>query len=132
MLARGHHEEPMHDSVKGRRRFYPASVLILLFLIGGTGYRAFFSWRTSADRVGEVRAGVDPNVAPWWELALLPRLGPAVAWEVVSHRAKLLEGKVHEACAFESPSDLASVRGIGPKMLLHLGPHLRFDSCSSP
>ena len=29
---------------------------------------------------------IDPNTAPWWELALLPRIGMATAFDIIQYR----------------------------------------------
>ncbi|MHC4698026.1 MAG: ComEA family DNA-binding protein [Planctomycetota bacterium] len=65
-------------------------------------------------------SGVDPNVAPWWELTVLPRVGETLARAIVEHR----EG-CQNSPAFVHPSDLQAVRGIGPKTAQRVAPYIR-------
>ena len=77
-----------------------------------------------------VRANaVNPNDAPWWELTVLPEVGPALARQIVDYREKRrssAEASSNEV-VFRSASDLDAVRGIGPKTIARLAPHLCFD-----
>lgn len=63
-----------------------------------------------------VRFQVDINAAEWPELAQLPRIGPALARRIVEYR------QTHGP--FQEPEDLLEVRGIGPKTLEAIRPHL--------
>ncbi len=80
-----------------------------------------------------VLSTIDPNAAPWYELSLLPRIGPSLAWEIVDHREAICRDRAdgatgERACrAFNSPADLDAVRGIGPVTLQRIGPFLRFE-----
>lgn len=68
---------------------------------------------------------VNPNSAPWYELALLPRVGEAKARAVVRCRdARMRDGI---GPAFARPVDLTEVRGIGPKTVERMAKELRFD-----
>lgn len=66
---------------------------------------------------------INPNVAPWWELAVLPRIGETMARRVVSYR----EAAKESGPVFRRDADLTQVHGIGPKTLARVGRHLRFD-----
>jgi DNA uptake protein ComE-like DNA-binding protein len=72
-----------------------------------------------------VREGVDPNVAPWWDLTLLPDVGPTTAKAIVDLRNKTTPPAYHAAI------DLTRVKGIGPRTIQHFGPYLRFDQETS-
>lgn len=70
---------------------------------------------------------VNPNNAPWWELTILPEIGPALAREIVAYRE--LQRTVKDTCGdvvFKSLGDLDGVRGIGPKTIARLAPYLTF------
>ena len=67
-------------------------------------------------------AGIDPNRAPWWELTELPRVGEITARKIVAEREK--------GGAFAAASDIARVRGIGPKTVARISPHLQFAGAS--
>jgi hypothetical protein len=67
-----------------------------------------------------VRSTIDPNQAPWWELAALPGIGPTKAKRIVRYR----EGQPDSARAFLQPNDLARVHGIGPKTVGGAAPWL--------
>lgn len=73
-------------------------------------------------------ASIDPNVAPWWELTALPRIGRGVAREIIRYRESAGESPVTGGAApvFAAVPDLARVRGIGPKTLQRIGPYLNF------
>lgn len=77
--------------------------------------------------------GVNPNTAPWWELAALPRIGHAKAVAVTRYRKQ--ERKRRDAPSenapppiFNSADDLEAVRGIGPRTVQRLADHLRLPS----
>ncbi len=74
------------------------------------------------------RASIDPNVAPWWELTALPRIGRGVAREIIRYRESAGKSPVAGGVtpAFAAVVDLARVRGIGPKTLQRIGPYLDF------
>lgn len=83
--------------------------------------------------------GVDPNTAPWWELAALPQIGQAKAVAVTRYRQQ--ERKRRDAPSeyapppvFLAPEDLEAVRGIGPRTALRLADHLRLpaDEAATP
>jgi competence ComEA-like helix-hairpin-helix protein len=63
---------------------------------------------------------IDINLATAAELELLPGVGPSLARRLVLARAQ--HGR------FQAPSDLLSVKGVGPKTLNKLMPFLKFDS----
>lgn len=60
---------------------------------------------------------LDINTADWAELALLPDVGQTLAKRIVQSRV--------EQGPFGSIEDLRRVRGIGPKTLQRIRPHLR-------
>lgn len=74
-------------------------------------------------RVGHAVRGVDPNTAEWADLALLPDIGEQTARAIIEYRS------VVARCAFRRPQDLLPVKGIGPKTVEAIAPHLRFDAC---
>lgn len=76
--------------------------------------------------------GVNPNVAPWWELTVLPDVGPAIARRIVAYRESREPRTTGHSPAYNAPSDLDAVSGIGPKTLQRIGPHLRFDDHPPP
>ena len=73
--------------------------------------------------VSQVDQRLDPNVAEWAELAALPEIGETIAKRIVEAR------QPHEGTglpAFTKLADLDEIKGIGPKTLERLAPHLRF------
>ncbi len=78
---------------------------------------------------GALRSGVNPNTAQWWELVALPEIGPTLANEITRYRDAVgsKNGDAEHGSVFRSAADLAKVRGIGPKTVARLAPHLRFD-----
>jgi hypothetical protein len=84
---------------------------------------------------------IDPNTAQWYDLTRLPRVGEALARRIVAYReAKILEWRsahpdepaANAPPAFAVPEDLRSVKGIGPKTLDLLRPHLLWPEKACP
>ncbi len=104
------------------------SCVVILALLWGviavSGLRTGLSGRRVAS--ADVPPGaVNPNGAPWYELALLPRVGESKARAVVRCRdARARDGI---APSFAGPADLIEVRGIGPKTVERIAKELRFD-----
>ncbi len=71
-------------------------------------------WKTSPE--GKAALLIDINKADWPELALLPDLGETMAKRIIADR--------DARGPFSSPQDLLRVKGIGPKTLDNLLPHL--------
>ena len=77
---------------------------------------------------------IDPNTASWSELTRLPRIGEQIAKRIVeyreSHRAATGSGSGPAASppVFACPQDLGKVRGIGPKTVELIAPHLKFPT----
>src|SRR5205823_14432414 len=70
---------------------------------------------------------LDPNVATWQELAILPQLGEKRAKEIVAYRDQFRADRRGEI-AFKKAEDLLVVRGIGVAMLTTIRPHLMFPA----
>jgi len=81
-----------------------------------------------AAQVGRVEQRIDPNTAPWAELARLPGIGEVLAKRIVgyreAHRARLGSGPEPPA-VFLSLEDLRPIPGIGEKKLKGLADRLR-------
>ncbi|MBI4717607.1 MAG: helix-hairpin-helix domain-containing protein [Planctomycetes bacterium] len=77
------------------------------------------------------RHTVDPNLAPWWELATLPRIGRASALRIIEYRESWSAGSNDAGPAFRAPSDLQQVPTVGPKTIQRIGRHLRFGPALS-
>jgi len=76
---------------------------------------------------------IDPNTASWSELTRLPRIGEQIAKRIVEYRQTHRPvGRAHGAAApppvFTCPQDLGKIRGIGPKTVELIAPHLKFPS----
>lgn len=76
-----------------------------------------------------VRSTLDANRSPWWEFTVLPRIGETMARRIVDYRTKWRNQSPDNAPlrVFRGAADLGGVRGIGPKTILRIAPHLRFD-----
>lgn len=70
---------------------------------------------------------LNPNQAHWWELAQLPRLGPATSRAIVTYRESQQDDTHQGEPTFQQAEDLESVRGIGPRTVERIKPHLHFD-----
>ncbi|MCC9604543.1 helix-hairpin-helix domain-containing protein [Blastopirellula sp. JC732] len=106
-----------------RRGDQLAAVIVLLVLIVGT---SIYAWRDQNRRSRSIHIEhveplpaafvVDINQADWPELTQLPGIGETLARRIVESRAA--EGP------FLDHNDLQRVRGIGPRTLERLKPHL--------
>lgn len=74
------------------------------------------------------RYTLDPNIAVWWELTALPRVGESIARGIVAHREAVRASSPSAKPVFTRPEDLAAVRGIGPITVRRLAPHLYFSN----
>lgn len=99
---------------------WPAMVILVLAHLRATSQPAQMTPPMSA---------VDPNIAPWWELSVLPRIGPGTAQEIVRFRQTTRQDSrpVDKTRVFRRVADLAQIRGIGPKTLQRIGRYLRID-----
>ena len=108
-----------------------AFVLILcLVLLGRLAFnRAYVSdpQPIRSARHDELLDRLDPNVATWQELAVLPQLGEKRAKEIVAYREQFHADRRGEI-AFKKPEDLLVVKGIGVAMVATIRPHLMFPS----
>lgn len=89
-------------------------------------YRSWDGWHSHEQPSGSPPAfRLNPNTAPWEELACLPDLGPVVAKRIVEHR------EASEAAGtsrpFRSETDLDKVPGIGPRTLEEIRPYLVYE-----
>lgn len=77
---------------------------------------------------GELLSGLNPNTAHWWELVALPEIGPTLAGEITRYRDAVRSQSTNPLAGpvFRTAADLAKVRGIGPKTVARIAPHLRF------
>lgn len=67
---------------------------------------------------------LDVNLAGAQDWALLPGIGPRLASRIVAFR--------QQHGHFQSPDELVRVRGIGPRMLAKLRPHLTVNRSAEP
>lgn len=67
---------------------------------------------------------IDPNLATWNELTVLPRIGEAKALAIVAYRNAFQAQS--DRPAFRRPADLASVKGIGPRTVERIVGELAF------
>jgi len=109
---------PTSDPVADRCRAALLAVLATGLLCLAAAYAA---WGHTASR-GHV-AGVDRytvriNAAAAAELELLPGIGPAMAQRILDERSRR---------PFADAEDLTRVRGIGPKTVSRIVPHVIFD-----
>lgn len=73
----------------------------------------------------ELAERLDPNSAPWWELAALPHVGESLARRIVEARSARGNADAGDGTpAFATLDDLRSVRGIGPATLSRMRPFL--------
>lgn len=111
-------------SVPAVRRVF---LLTLVIFLVGTSWAAWRSIASSHADHGKVAQSIDPNTAPWWELTVLPRIGPSLSRRIVDYREeRRTRMESPDAPVFRNVSDLDTVPGIGPVTLKRIGPYLRF------
>jgi competence protein ComEA len=79
------------------------------------------------ERYGELADRIDPNIATWQELAVLPQIGEKRAKEIVAYREGFVARRPNTV-PFARPHDLMEVKGIGPAVVETLRPHLAFPT----
>ena len=79
------------------------------------------------ERADELADKLDPNIATWQELGVLPQLGEKRAKEIVAYREQFRADRRGDT-PFRKPEDLLVVKGIGVAMLNTIRPHLMFPS----
>ena len=83
------------------------------------------------ERYEELADRIDPNVATWRELAVLPQIGEKRAKEIVAYREIFAAGQRDRVVVFSRPEDMMRVKGIGPALVETLRPHLMFPVTDS-
>lgn len=124
--------EEVHASLDNRARFEPCGTLLLCL----TAALLWVGLRTPRPADPQVPpppslSYVNPNSAPWWELTALPQIGEGLARRIIDLRDSggetVSDG---ETPLFACPADLAKVRGIGPKTVMRVAPHVWFGGSS--
>jgi competence protein ComEA len=77
-------------------------------------------------RANALHSTIDANTAPWHELTALPQIGETTARAIVDYRDSQSAASGGER-VFKRARDLQRVRGVGPKTVARVQPHLRFD-----
>ena len=74
-----------------------------------------------------LKSRLDPNTAPWWELTQLSGIGETRARAIVEYRGQTrAQNGDADAVVFRYADDLRAVKGIGPKTVARIAPHLVF------
>lgn len=102
-------------------------VLLAIGLVVATGRALFASANVGSPDV--VARRLDPNAAPWWELAQLPGIGEVTAKAIVTHR-QTAGASPGSRPVYRTVDNLQAVKGIGPKRAAGLRDHLRFPDDS--
>ena len=81
----------------------------------------------ASNRDYHLKSRLDPNTTPWWELTQLSGIGETRARAIVEHRAQTrAQNGDAGAVVFQCADDLRAVKGIGPKTVARIAPHLVF------
>jgi DNA uptake protein ComE-like DNA-binding protein len=79
--------------------------------------------------IAQVQVGIDPNLAKWFELAQLPRVGEHLSRRIVEFRENATATGLGPL-VFKRPADLARVKGIGEKTVRRITPFVRFPAAT--
>lgn len=78
---------------------------------------------------------IDPNVAAWWELTIIPGIGEVTAKKIVEYREAHRNQRDQDSGTqggrldvFQRPADLQRIKGIGPKTAARIEPYLTFGA----
>ncbi len=106
---------------------------VLAWAVGSSRPVRFEGWTAnSSESVADGVPGIDPNTAPWWEFAALPRIGETIARRIVEYREDRADSGLDEGTlVFARPEHLLAVRGIGPVTLRRIRPFLEFGAALS-
>ena len=118
------------DVVTGKSIDSHAMTLSALALVVITAQAMHLAVNKSGRTAQEtVCSTIDPNQAPWYEFTVLPRIGESLGRRITEFRteASRRTDDVAQSLVFHGAVDLDDVRGIGPKTVLRIAPHLRFD-----
>ena len=114
-----------------QRRVVAGFIAVVLLILS---YRAFTRPTYVANplpargpRAAELVSRLDPNVATWEQLALLPNLGETRARAVVAYREQFQLDHPNER-AFQQPEDLENIKGIGEGTVANLREYLDFPT----
>ena len=112
-------------------RFDPSITLIIGLTVGMVTVTTMAPSRARPVHSPPARCAINPNLAPWWELAVLPRIGENTARRVVSFRegARSSAPDGPAGPVFCRAADLTAVRGIGPRTVARVARYLRFEGC---
>jgi hypothetical protein len=107
-------------------------ILSLLLLVRLYRNRAYISnpQPPQPARFDELVDQLDPNVATWQELSVLPQIGEKRAKEIVAYRDEF-QSRGSGTVAFARAEDLMKVKGFGVAMVATVRPYLTFPSMHS-
>ena len=104
----------------------PTLLIALWVVLAPLLIQAALAARTP-DAIQQVAGTVDPNRAPWWELTILPRIGPTTSRAIVAHRkSRGIHQPPGALGTFAVPDDLRVIRGVGPVTVRRIAGELTF------
>jgi DNA uptake protein ComE-like DNA-binding protein len=116
------------QSSPARRAVRRNAVLFIALLGPVIAWSGWSTWNAPAvHRTANppAQTTIDPNTAQWWELTVIPGIGPALARRIIEYRESPAAG-APDGRAFHRPEDLQQVHGIGPRTVEKMTPYLSF------
>lgn len=105
-------------------KFVPTLLVMLWLLVLASQVRLLVN-RQAPPPTTSTRCSIDPNLASWSELTVLPRIGEVMAHRIVEYRETALATQPPgSGPVFQRVEDLDDVKGIGSKTVSRLRPLL--------
>jgi hypothetical protein len=109
--------------------------VLALFILIACAVLAYRAWHQThlipdpepptAARASELITKLNPNTAPWEQLAILPNLSEERAKKIIAYRTRYEHDHPNQP-TFTKPEDLLRIPGIGVAMLETLEPYFVF------
>ena len=102
-------------------------VFCVVLAVQAVRHRQYISDPPPPTRLNALADRLDPNIASWQELNVLPQLGQKRAKAIIAYREQF-RANGRGQIAFHKAEDLLRIKGIGVAMMETLRPYLMFPA----